>query len=87
MNTKVSHGHEMFELSADDGCRIAVSRFNAQKQFLGNLVVAGATGVPQEFYYNFARYASACGYNINLGLQRDRKIKTSNFSWFSSDFS
>lgn len=59
MNTKVLHRYEMFAVSSVDGYQITVSRFKAQKQILGNLIVAGAKGVTQGFYYNFARYAAA----------------------------
>lgn len=87
MNTKVSHRHEMFELSAVDGYRIAVSRFKAQKQLLGNLIVAGATGVPQGFYYNFARYASACGFTtLTLDYRGIGKSKPQTLVGFQATF-
>jgi predicted alpha/beta hydrolase len=51
-------------LVADDGYRLAATRYSAQGAARGNLIVAGATGVQQRFYRRFAQYASARGFNV-----------------------
>lgn len=51
-------------LVADDGYRLAATRYSAQGAARGNLIVAGATGVQQRFYRRFAQHASARGFNV-----------------------
>ena len=50
--------------SAADGCQISATRFEAPEDSAGNLVIAGATGVPQNFYWRFAEFASRCGFTV-----------------------
>jgi predicted alpha/beta hydrolase len=49
-------------LDALDGFPLTAHRFTAHGERRGNLLVAGATGVPQRFYRPFAEYAAARGY-------------------------
>lgn len=44
---------EPMTLIAADSYRLAATRYRAQGQFNGHLVIAGATGVPQRFYRRF----------------------------------
>ena len=51
-------------LPAADGYPIAAHLYPAHKSVKGQLIVAGATGVGQQFYRRFAEYASAQGFNV-----------------------
>ncbi len=51
-------------LSATDGYPIAALFYAAQGPLVGNLVMAGATAVPQGFYRRFAEFAASRGYNV-----------------------
>lgn len=55
---------ERLTLVADDGYRLAATRYSAQGQLKGNLIMAGATGVQQRFYRRFAQHAGAQGFNV-----------------------
>ena len=55
---------ERLTLVADDGYRLAATRYSAQGQLRGNLIMAGATGVQQRFYRRFAQHVSAQGFNV-----------------------
>ncbi|MES2958630.1 MAG: alpha/beta fold hydrolase [Pseudomonadota bacterium] len=50
-------------LTAADGYRIAALRYAAAGPVRANLVVAGATAVPQHYYRRFAEFAAARGYS------------------------
>lgn len=50
-------------LTAADGYRLAATQFHASEPLRGQLVVAGATGVPRGFYRRFAEHASRRGFN------------------------
>lgn len=87
MNTDSSHKPELIELSAADDYRIITSRFQADGQVQGHLIVAGATGVPQRFYYNFARYASEQGFTtLTLDYRGIGKSKPQTLRGFQADF-
>ena len=64
-----------------DGYRISAIRYPATKATRGRLVVAGATGVPQQFYRRFAEYASSQGYAVmtldyrGIGQSRPASLK------------
>lgn len=82
MSAPQSHKPELLEIVTADGYPITLSRFNTkEKQPLGDLIVAGATGVPQHFYYNFARYTSSRGFNTitldyrGVGSSRPETLK------------
>lgn len=61
---------EPIELIAADGYRLAALIYAPQAhqqesaQVKGNILVASATGVPQEFYRRFAEYASQHGFKV-----------------------
>lgn len=55
---------ERLTLVADDGYRLAATRYSALGQLKGNLIMAGATGVQQRFYRRFAQHACAQGFNV-----------------------
>jgi predicted alpha/beta hydrolase len=87
VNTNIAHKPEVIEITAADGFRISVSLFNTTTQPLGHLVVAGATGVPQLFYYNFARYASSHGYTtLTLDYRGIGRSKPQTLVGFQASF-
>jgi len=51
-------------LVAKDGYRLSALRYPAQGDVVGNLIVAGATGVQQRLYRRFAEYAARRGFNV-----------------------
>jgi predicted alpha/beta hydrolase len=53
---------EPLELAATDGYRLAAMRFHPPGEPVADLVVAGATGVPQRLYRRFAEHAAARGF-------------------------
>ncbi|WP_260958051.1 alpha/beta hydrolase family protein [Pseudomonas citri] len=55
---------EPITLQADDGYRLAATRYAAVGPIKGNLIMAGATGVQQRFYRRFAEHANSQGYNV-----------------------
>jgi len=55
---------EKISITARDGYRLGATRFHANGQAKGNLLVAGGTGVPQRFYRRFAEYAAQQGFNV-----------------------
>ncbi|WP_322981423.1 alpha/beta fold hydrolase [Pseudomonas sp. C11] len=52
------------KLAAMDGYPLAATLYPAKSCLLGNLIVAGATGVQQRFYRRFAEYASRRGFSV-----------------------
>lgn len=68
-------------LVAADGYRLGARRYEASGPRRGNLIVAGATGVPQHFYRRFAEYASARGFDTltldyrGVGLSRPESLR------------
>jgi predicted alpha/beta hydrolase len=77
----VPAGAERLTLTASDGYPVAALRYPARGRARGQLIVAGATGVPQLFYKHFAAYASAQGYTAltldyrGVGLSRPPTLK------------
>ena len=63
-NANTSPNAEKIVLTARDGYALTALRYAAQSTPRGHLIVAGATGVPQLFYKNFAAFASARGYTV-----------------------
>lgn len=72
---------EPLTLTARDGYPLTALRYAATGAPRGHLLVAGATGVPQRFYRNFAQYAAARGYTTltldyrGIGLSRSAPLK------------
>lgn len=72
---------QSFTLPAADGYAIAVCLYPATTPLKGQLIVAGATGVGQQFYRRFAEYASAQGFNVltldyrGIGLSAPKQLK------------
>ncbi len=72
---------ESVTLIAADGYRIAATRYPAQGQLNGHLIVAGAPGVRQDYYRRFAEYASGEGFTTltldyrGIGQSRPATLK------------
>lgn len=49
-------------LPAADGYPLTALRYSSSRRTRAHLIVAGATGVPQQFYRRFAQYAASEGY-------------------------
>lgn len=68
-------------LDTRDGYPLTALRYAASGPPRGQLIVAGATGVPQLFYRHFAEFASSQGYTTltldyrGIGLSRLRSLK------------
>lgn len=52
------------QLRAADGCALTAQRFAAHGSRHSRLIVAGATGLPQGFYRQFAEHAAAQGFEV-----------------------
>ncbi len=72
---------EPVTLTAADGYRLAATRFHPPESSRGHLVVAGATGVRQDFYRRFAEHASRRGFSTltldyrGIGKSRPESLK------------
>jgi predicted alpha/beta hydrolase len=55
---------QQIKLAAIDGYPLSATLYPAKSHLLGNLIVAGATGVQQRFYRRFAEYASQRGFSV-----------------------
>lgn len=82
MNTPTNTAQpETVTLQTDDGYPITALRYTATAPLRGNLVVAGATGVPQLFYRNFANFAASKGYTTltldyrGIGLSKPATLR------------
>ncbi|MGC8493742.1 MAG: alpha/beta fold hydrolase [Syntrophobacteraceae bacterium] len=74
-------------LTAADGYPIGAVRLDARAPLKGNLVVAGATGVPQGFYRRFAEYASSSGFNtLTFDYRGVGASRPGNLKGFTADF-
>jgi predicted alpha/beta hydrolase len=68
-------------LQTDDGYALTALRYPAVGTPRGHLVVAGATGVPQLFYRNFALFAASKGYTVltldyrGIGLSKPQQLR------------
>jgi predicted alpha/beta hydrolase len=68
-------------LHAADGYALQARRYPTPGAVKGHLIVAGATGVPQLFYRNFAVFAAQQGYTTltldyrGIGLSRPAKLR------------
>ena len=87
MATKKVSRPERVEFIAADDYRIVASRFTPETPLKANLVVAGATGVPQGFYANFARYACTRGFAVmTMDYRGIGQSKPSTLRGFQADF-
>ena len=72
---------EPMTLHASDGFALQAVRYPAVGQVRAHLVVAGATGVPQLFYRNFAQFAARQGYTVltvdyrGIGLSKPASLR------------
>lgn len=72
---------EHITLRAADGYPLTALRYPATAPLRGHLVMAGATGVPQLFYRNFALYAASQGYTTltldyrGIGLSKPATLR------------
>jgi predicted alpha/beta hydrolase len=72
---------EALTLTTRDGYALQALRYPATGPLRGHLVVAGATGVPQLFYKNFALFAAQHGYNTltvdyrGIGLSKPAELR------------
>lgn len=78
---------EKIDLITRDGYKIGATRYNAQNHLKANIVIAGATGVPQRFYRQFAEYASDKGFTVmtldyrGIGESKPETLKGFNASY------
>jgi len=74
-------GATSLTITAKDGYVLSATRFDTVLAVRGNLIVAGATGVPQGFYRRFAEYACSKGFNVmtfdyrGIGKSRPASLK------------
>ncbi len=79
--TTASATPQPITLLTDDGTSLAALRYPATGTLRGHLVMAGATGVPQLFYRNFAIFAAAQGYTTltldyrGIGLSKPKSLR------------
>ncbi len=79
--TAASISPESIVLQTDDGTAIAALRYPATGTVRGHLIMAGATGVPQLFYRNFAVYAASQGFTTltldyrGIGLSKPKNLR------------
>ncbi|OYU42568.1 MAG: alpha/beta hydrolase, partial [Burkholderiales bacterium PBB4] len=72
---------EPITLHASDGFALQAMRYQAAGPVRAHLVVAGATGVPQVFYRNFAQFAALQGYTVltldyrGIGLSKPASLR------------
>ena len=71
-----------FTITTQDGYPLAARHYSADKP-KANIILAGATGVPQAFYRRFAEYAATYGYNVITfdyrGIGRSKPADFKNF--------
>jgi predicted alpha/beta hydrolase len=74
-------------LTASDGYPLAAHRYPAAGRQRGQLVVAGATGVPQRFYRRFAQFAAAQGYaTLTLDYRGIGQSRPASLRGFKMDY-
>ncbi|MDO8285510.1 MAG: alpha/beta hydrolase [Rhodoferax sp.] len=87
---------EQLTLRAADGYPLTALRYPTTAPLRGHLVMAGATGVPQLFYRNFALFAASQGYTTltldyrGIGLSRQgtlRGFRMRYLQWAHDDLS
>jgi len=74
-------------LTAADGYFLAATRFEAQRNLRGHVVMAGATGVPQTFYRRFAEYLCVQGFStLTLDYRGIGQSKRGDLKGFNASF-
>lgn len=83
-----AHGNvQELVLTAADGYPIGATRYQARGTLRGQLVMAGATGVPQGFYRRFAQFAAAQGYSVmTLDYRGIGRSKPASLKGFRMDY-
>lgn len=85
-NRTTDNNSESITLIASDGYPIKATFYSAQ-QTVGNIVIASATGVPQQFYRRFAKYASSQGFStLTFDYRGIGKSKPLSLLGFKADF-
>jgi len=85
--TTIPKSVENMTLRAADGYRLASTRYNAEGELIGHLIVAGATAVPQSFYRHFAEYASNRGFTtLTLDYRGVGQSKPASLKEFEMDY-
>ncbi|AVI35275.1 alpha/beta hydrolase family protein (plasmid) [Acinetobacter baumannii] len=75
-----------FIVTAKDGYPLAAIKYSAKKP-KANIILAGATGVPQAFYRRFSEYVVTQGYNvITFDYRGIGRSKPTDFKNFDSNF-
>lgn len=82
MNSNASEEitEQTFTITARDGYSLTATRYEANHP-IANIIVAGATGVPQAFYRRFANFAAQRGYTTitfdyrGIGRSKPRSLK------------
>lgn len=71
---------------AADGYPIKGTLYSAE-QTIGNIIVAGATGVPQQFYRRFAEHPRSQGFTtLTFDYRGNGKSRPSSMQHFKWDF-
>ena len=82
------HDAQRVSLVAPDGYALTAAHYVAQGPTRANLIVAGATAVPQRYYRRFARFAAANGYATltldyrGVGLSAPASLKDFKMDYF-----
>ncbi|NRD42939.1 alpha/beta hydrolase family protein [Corallococcus exiguus] len=80
-------GGEPTTIAAKDGYLLGATRFAAKSPQRGRIVVAGATGVPQEFYTRFALHAAAAGFEaLTFDYRGVGRSKAESLAGFNASF-
>jgi predicted alpha/beta hydrolase len=83
----MSDNIQKFTFEATDGYSLAACHYRATEP-IGLIIVASATGVPQEFYRKFAEYASKRNYDVvTFDYRGIGKSAPSTLRGFEADFS
>ena len=78
---------QTIHFSARDAYALVGTRYRAQGPIKANLILASATGVPQQFYRRFAEYAVTLGYQVltfdyrGVGLSAPKQLKGFSMSY------
>ena len=85
--TKAHADLQELVLTAADGYQIGATRYQAKGELRGQLVMAGATGVPQGFYRRFAQFAAGQGYSVmTLDYRGIGRSKPASLKGFRMDY-
>ncbi len=77
---------DSFNITTTDGLQLVATRYAAAHP-IANIIIAGATGVPQTFYRKFSRFMAAQGYNsITFDYRGIGQSKTQSLKGFKASF-